>query len=123
VVLDEVLRKESSDRLAVYAVWEPILRSDDERAARRATTLLPDPRVRHFWAPTQSVGELFQSPIGLVTEPAWDVYLLYAPGTHWSATTPPKPDAFLHQLRGRLPEDRILNGERMLADVQSLLSK
>ena len=121
MVLDEVLRQEPSERLAVYAVWEPILRSDDESAARRATTLFPDPRVRNYWIASQAVGELFQAPIRLTTEPAWDVYLLYAPGTRWDAATPPAPHAFMHQLRGRLPAERGLNGPQLLAELRGLL--
>ena len=34
-----------SKKLKGYAVWEPILRTDNVRGARKATTILPDSRV------------------------------------------------------------------------------
>ena len=33
----------------VYAVWASILKSDFEIAVGRATKLLPDERVSHYW--------------------------------------------------------------------------
>lgn len=99
--------------LVVYAVWEPILRTDDERSSRKATTLFTDARVINYWAPTQEVGGFFQNPIGLTGEPAWDVYLVYPPGVTWNGDTPPTPEFFMHQLGGRLPDGLRLDGDRL----------
>lgn len=111
----------ADDDLRVFVVWEPILRPDNERAARRATTMLDDPRVTHFWTMTRDVGTSFETPIGLKGEPAWDVYLLYPRGTRWEEAPPP-PDFYMHQMRGRLPEDRVLDGRRLAAETRRLLA-
>jgi hypothetical protein len=96
-----------------------MLPSDDEQAARRATTFVGDSRARQFWTPTPWVGEAFQGPLGLAAEPAWDVYLVYARGIRWEGDVPPKPSSFMHQLRGRLPGDRILNQSRLSEELRS----
>ena len=103
-----------SERLRAYAVWEPILRTDDLRGARKATTILPDPRVRHYWIAGQEVGEVFQPALGLKDAVAWDVYLVYSPGVEWSGNRPPKPSYFMHQLH-ELPAARYLDAS-VLAD-------
>ena len=116
-VLDEI----SDANLAVYAVWEPILRTDDERSSRKATTLFPDGRVTNYWVDTPEVGKLFQAPIGLTTEPAWDVYLVYPPGVRWEKDTPPRPEFFMHQLGGRLPDSQRLDGSKLADGIRALL--
>ena len=120
MVLEKVLQTNKSQHLAAYAVWEPILRTDDARASRKATTLLPDPRVHHFWTATQDLGELFQPAIDLETEPAWDVYLIYPRGVVWDGERPPRPAYFMHQLAGRLPADRALDGEALAGRIHEL---
>lgn len=112
-----------SDALRGYAVWEPILRTDDARSTRKATTILPDARVRHYWTNGQEVGEMFQAPIGLKGEPAWDVYLVYPAGIEWKGSRPPRPAYFMHQLAGRLPDGRRLNGETLAAKLHELVAK
>ena len=127
MVQDSVLSRIASRDLAVYVVWEPIFKSDDLRASRRATVLFPDDRVTHYWASTLAVGKLFQAPLGLQDEVAWDVYLVYRPGRDWSvfghdgidmtdrpgreweADSPPVPDDFMHQLE-QLPVEKRLDG-------------
>lgn len=56
-------------------------------------------------------------------EPAWDVYLVYPPGTEWKGNKPPKPAYFMHQLVGRLPDNRRLNGEALAAKLRDVLKK
>lgn len=113
----------TSESLAVYAVWEPILPTDDERWARKATTLFSDGRVRNYWIATDDLGESFQSPLRLTGEAAWDVYLLYAPGTTWEAAAPPPPDYFMHQLRGRLPDSLMLQGPKLAAAMRVIQTR
>lgn len=123
-MLEKVLQRIDNGDLVMYAVWEPILRTDHEAAAHKATVLLPDPRVQHFWAPTQAVGESFQKPIALTTEPAWDVYLAYPRGVLWSddpPAHPPSPAFFMHQLAGRLPAEQLLDGARLATGLQAML--
>jgi hypothetical protein len=121
-VHEDVFAGIATERLKGYAVWEPILRTDDARSARKSSTILPDPRVRHYWIDSQAVGEMFQAPLGLEDEPAWDVYLVYGPGLEWKGSGPPKPTYFMHQLRG-LPSARRLNGETLATKLRMLLSK
>ena len=121
MVHDNVLEAIDSESFRAYAVWEPILRADSEQWAKRSTSILPDPRVTHFWTDTRSVGELFQAPIHLTTEPAWDVYLLYPRGVEWT-DSPPAPYFFMHQLGNRLPQDNRLSGEGLARRVRELLS-
>jgi hypothetical protein len=99
--------------LAVYAVWEPIFRTDNERAARKATILLPSKRVKHYWVGSQDLGKTFTAPIGLASGVAWDVYLVYLPGRVWEESGPPVPDDFMHQLGDRLPEEKGLDGGKL----------
>jgi len=120
-VQQQVLETIESKMLRAYAVWEPILRTDDERSARKATTCIPDPRTRHYWVDSQELGKLFQPAIGLETEPAWDVYLVYKPGREWKQKNPPAPDFFMHQLGGRLPQVRALDGEKLAKELLQIL--
>ena len=117
-----VLDSLDSRDLAIFVVWEPILRPDDEPAARKAVTLLPDDRVHHFWTTTQEVGTHFQPAIGLETEPAWDVYMVYPRGARWLGIPPPAPTTFMHQLGGRLPPDQRLDGTRLADTLRAFLA-
>ena len=60
-----------------------------------------------------------QGAIDLVSEPAWDVYLVYAPGIHWEGKEPPRPTYFQHQLGGRLPADQRLDGPKLAEAINS----
>jgi len=121
-VHEKVFKGIATEALKGYAVWEPILRTDDARGARKATTILPDPRVGHYWIDGQEVGEAFQAPLGLKDEPAWDVYLVYPPGIEWKGKSPPKPTYFMHQLAA-LPAARRLNAETLAVKLQEVLAK
>ena len=100
----------SDAEVSAYVVWESVLRADGRIPARRATSLVADPRATHYWTDGLRVGARFQSPIGLESEPAWDVYLVYPPGVEWTGESPPQPSFFMHQLRGRLPDSLVLDG-------------
>ena len=119
---EEVFEGITSENLRAYAVWEPILRTDDLRGARKATMILPDPRVHHYWIDGQEIGEAFQSPLGLDDAVAWDVYLVYPPGVEWTGTRPPDPSYFMHQLR-ELPADRRLDAARLAGEIREAMGK
>lgn len=118
MVHEQVLKRVDDADLRVYVLWEAILRSDSERAARRATMLLPDPRVVHFWAPSVETPEIFRQALPLEEGPAWDVYLVYPPGVTWTGTAPPEPAYYMHQLSGRLPAALHLQGDSLAARVR-----
>jgi hypothetical protein len=122
-VQEQVLERIDSDSLAVYVVWEPILPTDDERWARKSTTIFPDSRVRNFWIATDDLGEAFQPALRLTGEPAWDVYLLYGPQTEWQGASPPAPEFFMHQLRDRLPDSLGLDGPELASAIQMILAR
>lgn len=120
---DDVIAKIDSKNLVAYAVWEPILKTDDERSSRKAVSLLPDERVKNYWVHTRAVGELFQPPIDLTGEPAWDVYLVYEPGIDWERDTPPEPTFFMHQLGGRLLDGQRLDGPKLHDVIEKILKR
>jgi len=107
----------ASESLRAYAVWEPILLTDNRDGARKATAILPDARVRHYWNDGREVGEAFQAPLDLKDEVAWDVYLVYPPGVEWATARPPDPSYFMHQLY-KLPEARYLDAPVLAAQLR-----
>lgn len=108
-------------RLKVFVVWGPMLGDEEEGDAHQATAFLSDPRVEHFWTPSPEVAELFQKPLGLEDEPAWDTYLLFSPEASWGEAVP-APAYFMHIGRS-LPEDRRLNGEELARQARALLRR
>jgi len=121
-VHDAVFQGIASDRLKAYAVWEPILRTDNLRGARKATTILPDSRIRHYWIAGQQVGEVFKPALGLKDEVAWDVYLVYPAGVEWNGSRPPKPSYYMHQLQ-ELPTGRRLDATTLAAQIRTAIAR
>ena len=117
----DVLDQVHSSELAAYFVWVPVLGDDNENAAQRATVLVSDTRARHYWAPTDSTAWAFQAALPLVDEFAWDVYLVYDRGVEWTGASPPAPTYYMHQLVGRLPEGRMLNGPVLRERIVELM--
>src|SRR5262249_46646290 len=121
-VQEAVFKQIHSEALRGYAVWEPIFQTDDVRSARKATTMLPDARVRHYWTDAQSLAETFQPTLSLHGAPAWDVYLVYPPGVEWKGKAPPRPGYFMHQLH-QLPANRYLDADTLAERIEGMLSK
>ena len=94
-----VLQKISDDELRAYVIWVPMFRGL-ERDVPRATREVADPRTRHYWDGASSSMRAVRATLG-VTEDAWDVFLLYPPGTTWDGTNPPAPEFWMHQLGSR----------------------
>ena len=120
MVHDNVLKQVHGDDLSVIAVWMPVLPSDNAAAGKDAESLLPDPRVVHYWDADSSLGKLYGQ---LLTLPrgrqlAWDIYFVFAPGTKWQ-DEPPLPTDWMHQL-GR--DERLLNGDKLRGMIQELLA-
>lgn len=118
----DVLAQIHEPELRVYSVWVPIMAGDSQGRAQRATSFLPDARVKHFWTPEIEVANLFREAIGLSGgEPVWDVYFLYGSDALWQNEAP-KPDFFMHQLRG-LPEEHLLDAEELSKKTSELISR
>ena len=115
-----VLETIDDQELAVLSVWVPMLPGDDERASRRASRLLPDSRVRHFWTDDQELGKAFQKALD-IPRVAWDIYLVYPPETRWNGQ-PPVPETFMHQLHG-LPEETMLDGDGLAEAIRTQLAR
>ena len=82
-----------------------MMAEDDLSAAQVQQDLFQDPRVHHYWQPEKSLGKLVVETLNLKnTVIAWDIYLLYQPGTRWEGGAFPSPDFWMHQL----PEDESL---------------
>ncbi len=83
-------------------------------------------RWTHFWDAEMLAGKLFKAPLKLNSDypTAWDVYLIYAPGIHWSeGAPPPKPTFWMHQLSGETGAEpqRRLNERVFVNELRNLL--
>jgi hypothetical protein len=75
-----------------------MLPSDREAPGTETLAIVSDKRARHFWDAAGVLPPLFQRPLGLPDRRlAWDVYLIYPPGTRWK-DEPPAPLYWEHQL-------------------------
>lgn len=88
---------ERSSRLVGFIVWVPMLQGKIEDVPS-AAALAPDSRISQFWDGSNDLGLRFERLLPTPGSPAWDVYLLYAPGVLWNGAAPPKPAFWMHQL-------------------------
>jgi hypothetical protein len=116
---DAWLKKDSSADIAVYVVWSPQLGAT-ERNVADATTLVPDPRARHFWDGDELVGKGYQ-PMLELPAPAWDTWLLFDRDAMWHGDTPPTPAWWEHQL-SRGPPELHLDPARWASHAEALRS-
>ncbi|MGH9970553.1 MAG: hypothetical protein ACREBG_22555 [Pyrinomonadaceae bacterium] len=106
--------------MRIYAVYLPILRSDQESSVPSAMKRLSDLRVSFFWDGEGDLGQSYARVLKLPEgQPAWDVYFAFNRGVEWK-NEPPAPDYWMHQLRGQ-PPDRLLDGEKFAAETNKLL--
>ena len=89
---ENILDDQPDAKLAVYAVWMPML-GDEERGDWDGGPLL-ERRVQHLWDGERVVGRALAdaetgglgSPGGIV----WDAYVLFGPDARWGEA-PPEP--------------------------------
>jgi hypothetical protein len=101
VVRDEVMKEIPDGRLRLFVVWEPILPKDSVEALDDSSEMVKDEwRALQFWDSGAESGKRIKQLFGLkIVNPAWDVYLLYAPGVKWEREGPPPTPAYwMHQL-------------------------
>jgi hypothetical protein len=113
-----VLSRIASKNLTGFVVWVPQLAGTDADAIQ-ATNLINDPRMHHYWDPTDVTGlefaKVLQTP-----GPAWDVYLVYAPWIRWTGELPPTPTYWMQQLgMANVPR---LDGSVLAEHVRALLA-
>jgi hypothetical protein len=122
-----VVEKFGSDKLAVYAVWVPLLNLQDpatlQRHAHQYAGLIPSgPRTSVYTDPQAYSGKKYGPILGVpYGSPAWDVYLTFSADARWGET-PPTPAYWEHQLGG-LDSARYLDGPRFAEEVRKLLAK
>ncbi|MGH9382312.1 MAG: hypothetical protein ACRD2Z_17135 [Thermoanaerobaculia bacterium] len=63
-----------------------------------AIRLMSGPRVLHYWDGEKRVGAAIQAQVAGLDEPAWDFWMLYAPGVTWGTEEAPAPDWWEHRL-------------------------
>ena len=85
-------------RLRGYIVWVPKL-DGQENNVPEATRTVADPRAGHYWDGNGYLVHAYDRTLDLGQD-AWDVYLLYGPGTRWEGADPPTPDYWMNQLGG-----------------------
>ena len=78
---DDLLGKNPSLKIRVYAVWFDVLPGDARE--RWDPTLLTDPRATQYWDADGISGKWFASNVTGKRGFAWDAYFLYAPGSRW----------------------------------------
>lgn len=107
----EWLNKQAGDGIAVFVVWSDQL-GGAPRHVPSAAELMPDPRAHHYWDGDRLMGSFYRiltaenETIDVGTE-AWDVWLLFDQKATWSATGPPQPVWWEHQLRIPRPDRRL----------------
>ena len=92
----------SSPEARFSFVWQPVIPSDDAAAALAHARAETDARARHYWDTDLALGRAYAEPLATPFTSdapggkplAWDVVLVFAPGTRWGET-PPLPQAHL----------------------------
>jgi hypothetical protein len=74
------------------------MRTEDSPAtAMEQAEKVMDSRIWQGWNRGKNVGEFFgHTPMIVLHDVAWDVYLLYKPGIRWEGQEPPGPTFWMH---------------------------
>ena len=67
----EILEKDPSAKLRMYAIWLPMLGGDAR--LRWDDGLMPDPRVIHMWGGSRLTGRWLSEQEGFSLRVTWDV--------------------------------------------------
>lgn len=111
---------QNDPRVHTMVLYVPALGANEEHA-RAAVSLLPGPRVSHYWDGSGNSGLEFQKTLDIPMY-AWDIWMIYEPGARWEeASVPPHPAFWQHQLPS-LPKDQKLDAEEFAAAVIERLS-
>ena len=108
-------------RLHGAIIWAPMLEKDNRAAARLRESIFSDIRLVQCWDPERIVGRSLARTLALKAAIAWDVYLLYPPGTVLEGELPPAPAYWMHQLNEE--PTLLLDPSRLRKAVHSLLER
>jgi hypothetical protein len=95
------LKKDTLPDVAVYVVWSPQLGAKENNVAS-ATTLVPDPRAKHYWDEQMLVGSAYQSFVGS-SGAAWDTWMVFDKNAMWRGDSIPRPAWWEHQMSSGPP--------------------
>ncbi len=98
----------------------PSLPADSEDRVSEVTSRIADKRVSHYWDEKGELKKAYRIVMKM-DEPAWDVYYVYDGDAEWK-TEPPVPNSYMHQLSS-LPNDRMLDGDKLAEEINKLLQK
>ncbi len=115
--IQRILADIDDDGLRVYVVWEPILPSDNRRAAERIAREVSDDRVIQFWDDRRLTGRLWERTLD-IDQTAWDVFMVYGPEAEWTGR-PTVPDFWMHQLGVRKAPR--LNRRGLESEIRAML--
>jgi hypothetical protein len=101
-VQNEILAKNPSADLRVYAIWLPFV--GGYRGAISAS-VFPDPRVSNYWDGGQLTSNWFSRYLTHRPPPLYDFYALYGPGARWT---------------GALPQPLVGAGETIIGNTSAL---
>lgn len=82
-------------------VFIDMMATDNLESAAESAARVPDPRLAVFHDPKHVLGRAMARCLGWKGHIAWDTYFVYRPGTVWTGTEMPSPDAWFHQLKDR----------------------
>jgi hypothetical protein len=80
-VQQEILQKNPSAQVRVYAIWFDMLPGDGR--AEWDGGYLTDPRVVHLWDERKVAGDWFAAHVSHNPGTEWDAYFLYGPQAAW----------------------------------------
>jgi hypothetical protein len=96
-IQQSLFASDNNPGLVGFVIWVPMLGGKASNVPE-AAALAPDRRVLHYWDASNDLGASYEHILPVSTGPAWDVYMLFAPGVVWSGAEPPRPSFWMHQL-------------------------
>ena len=83
----QLLKDYPSEQVRVYAVWLQMLPTIPRD--KWDATIMPDPRVTHFWDGELEVARWFARQVDGYEGVSWDMYYLYSPEAEWKTVPTP----------------------------------
>ncbi len=92
-----VIGKMKDKNISVMIVWTNMLKTDDQRNARKAASLFNDENIAQFFDAENKFGDIIARRLSPQGEKAWDIYLFFDKDTQWNQDFP-RPFDYAHQL-------------------------